>query len=169
MCLLCWNVVLSHMLLWIMYNQRWLYRTFFFFFFFFLNKALLFFSAENIVLFEDSTGHLTIKLADFGGATYFSEEVDCLSWTPAYMSPEMDQFYLNRQFPGLKLIPTSCGKITEKCDVYSLALSILFIYVRGHVLIKHVTQGNQNMVGREKADAVSMQILIKVSMLIIHF
>jgi hypothetical protein len=41
------------------------------------------------------------------------------------------------------------SEITEKCDVYSLALSILFIYVRGHVLIKHVTQGNQNMVGRE--------------------
>ena len=120
-------------------------------------------------MLEDSTGHQTIKLADFGGATYFSEEVDCLSWTPAYMSPEMDQFYLNRQFPGQKLITTSCGEITEKCDVYSLALSILFIYVRGHVLIKHVTQGNQNMVGREKADAVSMQIVIQVIMLIIHF
>lgn len=115
---------------------------------------------ENIVLLEDHEGHKTLKLADFGGATGFEEEVDCLSWTPAYMSPEMDQFYLKRQFPGQKLITTSCGDITEKCDIYSLALSILFLYVRGHILIKHVTQGSQALVGQEKADAVSMNIVI---------
>ncbi|XP_071158855.1 calcium/calmodulin-dependent protein kinase type II delta chain-like [Mytilus edulis] len=115
---------------------------------------------ENIVLMEDSLGNKTLKLADFGGATLFTEEVDCLSWTPAYMAPEMDQFYLNKQFPGQRLITTSCGLITEKCDIYSLALSILFLYVRGHILIKHITKGVQAMVGYEKADTVSMKIVI---------
>ncbi|CAC5387596.1 unnamed protein product [Mytilus coruscus] len=115
---------------------------------------------ENIVLMEDALGNKTLKLADFGGATQFTEEVDCLSWTPAYMAPEMDQFYLNKQFPGQRLITMSCGQITEKCDIYSLALSILFLYVRGHILIKHITKGVQAMVGHEKADTVSMKIVI---------
>ncbi|XP_052096159.1 probable serine/threonine-protein kinase fhkD [Mytilus californianus] len=115
---------------------------------------------ENIVLMEDASGNKTLKLADFGGATLFTEEVDCLSWTPAYMAPEMDQFYLNKQFPGQRLITTSCGQITEKCDIYSLALSILFLYVRGHILIKHITKGVQAMVGYEKADTVSMKIVV---------
>lgn len=120
-------------------------------------------AAENIVLMEDKFGHKTLKLADFGGATLFTEDVDCLSWTPAYMAPEMCQFYLNRQFPKHCALIEKCGDVTEKCDVYSLALSILFMYARGHILIKHVTKGMQNIVGPEKADAVSMNIVVLVS------
>ncbi|KAH3795577.1 uncharacterized protein LOC127837119 [Dreissena polymorpha] len=94
---------------------------------------------NNVCIYQDKDGSLNLKIIDFGSAKLASERNDFKGLTPEYMAPELCVEKLAKYMAPELLWEKLCimnksEKITsEKVDLYSAGLTILYMLTGKHV------------------------------------
>ncbi|XP_069110902.1 probable serine/threonine-protein kinase DDB_G0277165 [Argopecten irradians] len=117
---------------------------------------------DNILLMTDGNQYL-LKIADFGAAKTADEKNDMVGWTIEYLSPERAWIVLLAKFPH-QLTPTGLEEsdISGKADIFALALTMMYAYERAHVLIKHITKGDNFYREEDKQQEHQVNILVEL-------
>ncbi|XP_060086025.1 uncharacterized protein LOC132565403 [Ylistrum balloti] len=115
---------------------------------------------ENLLLMVDN-GQYLLKITDFGAAKLIDEKNDMIGWTVEYLSPERAWVVLLSKCPQqLKPTGQEDQDITGKSDIYSLALSLMYPYDRSHVLMKHITNGDNIYRDDDKQQELQLNLLV---------
>lgn len=122
--------------------------------------------AENICI-RKCAGHLFLKICDFGSAKEEKEPPDFQGCTVEYLSPELGIQLITTKYQNHGLLGNNISNfiMTTKSDIFSLALTVMFIYRKGHVVISLFNNGNMTYNGLDQATITKIRqtILVYVS------
>ena len=102
-------------------------------------------SAENLCVLKKGS-NITLKITDFGIGKE-RNRASKTSWgcTVEYLSPELGIQLISSKYPSgiqnLLSFDTAVYVMTTKSDIYSFALSVMFVYRKGHVVISLFNNG----------------------------
>lgn len=115
---------------------------------------------ENFCVLHNEDNSYTLKLTDFGSSKTPQDELTYSGWTAEYMSPEACFSFLQNRFPQ-KFNENPGFYMSGKTDVFSFGLTIIFLYIKNHVLMKFFTNGSSyKEVDRKQTQ---LQILIALA------
>ena len=108
---------------------------------------------------------LLMKLSDFGTSKLAQERISWSGWTPEYMAPECAQFVLQLQLANQGLTWNAKeSDVTGKADVFPMAMAIMYMYCKAHVLVKLITRGETtyNHMGVKERHIKQTELLLAV-------
>ena len=107
-------------------------------------------SAENLCVLEKGS-NITLKITDFGSAKKEMEPPNFMGFTMGYQSPELGIQLVKSKYqssiPNRLSFDTADYVMTTKSDIYSFALSIMFVYKKEHVVISFFNDGKMSCKG----------------------
>lgn len=122
---------------------------------------------ENICILKKESD-ICLKITDFGSAKKVTEPPDFMGCTVEYLSPELGiQLIASKYQSGVMNLfnyDPSDFIISTKSDIFSLALSIMFIYRRGHVVISLFNNGKMSYNGLDAGTINKLRQTILVSL-----
>ncbi|XP_071158417.1 uncharacterized protein [Mytilus edulis] len=122
---------------------------------------------ENICILKKESD-ICLKITDFGSAKKVTEPPDFMGCTVEYLSPELGiQLIASKYQSGVMNLfnyDPADFIISTKSDIFSLALSIMFIYRRGHVVISLFNNGKMSYNGLDAGTINKLRQTILVSL-----
>lgn len=131
-------------------------------------------SAENLCVLKKGS-NITLKITDFGSAKRETEPPDFMGCTVEYLSPELGIQLISSKYQSgiqnLLSFDTADYVMTTKSDIYSFALSVMFVYRKGHVVISLFNNGKMSYNGLDEASTIRLRqtILVSVSFILFCF
>ena len=122
---------------------------------------------ENLCVLKKGS-NITLKITDFGSAKRETEPPDFMGCTVEYLSPELGiQLISSKYQSGIQNMlsfDTADYVMTTKSDIYSFALSVMFVYRKGHVVISLFNNGKMSYNGLDEASTIRLRQTILVSL-----
>ena len=123
-------------------------------------------SAKNLCILKKGS-NIMLKITDFGSAKREAEPPDLIRCAVEYLSPELGIQLISSKYPSgiqnLVSFDTADYVMTTKSDIFSFALSIMFVYRKGHVVISLFNNGKMSYDGLDEASTRRLRNIILVS------
>lgn len=122
---------------------------------------------ENLCVLKKGS-NVTLKITDFGSAKRATDPPDFMGCTIEYLSPELGIQLITSKYQSgihnLVSFDTADYVMTTKSDIFSFALSIMFVYRKGHVVISLFNNGKMSYNGLDEASTIRLRQTILVSL-----